>query len=125
MPIPGPPATSATGTPLSGFPLEVVTRIRAGVVSDPYSGESAESWADGDVDLLDITALAPPEPRPSSEPVQEARNAVVSGWTLYLPPGADVTSADRVSVRGRVFPVQGEPADWGVGLVVQAFTTEG
>jgi hypothetical protein len=72
-----------------------------------------------------VELQAPPEPRPSQEPTQDARNAVVSGWTLYLPAGDPITRKNRVRVRGEVYPVQGKPADWGVGVVVQAFRTEG
>lgn len=105
---------------------ETVVRVRAGAVADPYSGETALTWDEAEVSKLDITTLAPPEPRPSQEPVQDARNAVVSGWTLYLPADADVTSADRMRVRGVDYPVQGAPAVWGTrGMVVQAFGTEG
>lgn len=102
---------------------ERVTVLSSTTVEDPYSAGPVESWEDPterDVDLL-----APPEPRPSDEPLQDARNAVTSGWTLYFPPGDPVSRLDRVRVRGHVYPVQGTPSDWGVGLVVQAFTTEG
>lgn len=108
---------------MPGLPGEVVYVQSAGTVTDPYSGDPSESW-----DALTeraVTTIAPLEPRPSLEPVQEARNAMVSGWTLYLPAGDPITSANRVKVRGRVYPVQGEPADWGVGVVVQAFGTSG
>lgn len=104
---------------------ETVTRQRATAVEDPYSGEETSlSW--DDPDELEITTLAPAEPRPSGEPVQDARNAVTSGWTLYLPASADVTSADRMVVRGETYNVLGEPASWlGAGLVVQVDRTEG
>lgn len=104
---------------------ETVTRIRAGAVVDPYSEETQPTWDEAKVSKLDIETLAPPEPRPSSEPVQDARNAVTSGWTLYLPAGADVTALDRMRVRGVDYPVQGEPGAWAKGLVVQAFGTVG
>lgn len=103
---------------------ECVTVLTAGSVTDPYSTDPAESWDTG-VTEREVTTIAPPEPRPSSEPVQDARNAITSGWTLYLPPGDPITRLNRVRVRGVVYPVQGEPADWGVGVVVQAFKTEG
>lgn len=103
---------------------EVVVRLRATSTLDPYSQlPTAESWAAPDE--LAITTVAPPEPRPANEPVQESRNAVITGWTLYLPSGADITERDRVRVRGQVYPVQGRPAEWGMGCVVQAFRTEG
>ena len=106
-----------------GLPPETVTVLSAGTTTDPYSTDSSEDWSTPTE--RDVTTVAPLEPRPSSEPVQDARNAVVSGWTLYLPAGDPITRLDRVRVRGVVYPVQGEPADWGVGVVVQAFTTEG
>lgn len=103
---------------------ETVVRLRATTTADPYSGEQIADWSTPSE--LPIETLAPAEPRPSQEPVQEARNAVTSGWTLYLPAGSDVTAQDRMRVRGRVYPVLGQPADWsGEGLVVQCAETEG
>lgn len=104
---------------------ETVVRLRATAATDPYSGEAtALDWTTPAE--LSITTLAPAEPRPSSEPVQNARNAVVDGWTLYLPAGADVTAADRLRVRGAVYSVLGEPADWlDAGIVVQCERVEG
>lgn len=103
---------------------ETVTRLRAGTTTDPYSGEPVADWATSTE--LDITTIVPAEPRPSSEPVQEARNAVTSGFTLYLPSDADVTARDRMRVRGRVYDVLGDPAVWlGAGVVVQVGATEG
>lgn len=103
--------------------METVTVLTAGTSADPYSGEPAEDWSTPSE--RDVTTVVPLEPRPSDEPVQDARNAVTSGWTLYLPPGDPITSRNRVRIRGRVYPVQGEPADHVVGVVVQAFGTVG
>jgi hypothetical protein len=102
---------------------ETVTVLAAGTVTDPYSDEDTESW--DEPTERDVVTVAPPEPRPSDEPVQDARNSVVSGWTLYLPPGDPITRTNRVRVRGEVYPVQGQPADWPMGVVVQAYRTEG
>lgn len=103
---------------------EVVTRLRAGTATDPYSGQPTADWSAPTT--LDFTTLAPAEPRPSGEPVQDARNAVTSGWTLYLPEAADVTARDRVRVRGVDYQVLGDPAHWlGGGKVVQVGRTEG
>jgi hypothetical protein len=103
---------------------ETIQVLSAGPRTDPYSGETVyDDW--DNPTSVDVVTLAPPEPRPSSEPVQDARNALVSGWTLYLPAGTAVTAANRVKVRGKEYPVVGEPADWGKGIVVQAFVTEG
>lgn len=105
---------------------ETVVVLAAGYVEDPYSEEPVQSWDGVSPTEREVTTIAPAEPRPSSEPVENARNAVVSGWTLYLPAGDPITSQNRVRVRGQVYPVQGEPADWlGAGVVVQAYRTEG
>ena len=103
---------------------EVVTVLSAGTTVDAYSRAASPDWTHATT--RDVLTLAPPEPRPSDEPVEDARNAVVSGWTLYLPIGSGVRPYDRVRVRGVDYPVQGEPATWGNrGEVVQAFRTEG
>lgn len=101
--------------------MEVVYRLRARQVADTYT---EDPW-----DLADeepMQTLAPAEPRPSGEPVQDARNAVTSGYTLYLPESSDVTSKDRMRVRDRTYDVLGEPAVWaGAGMVVQCSAQEG
>ncbi|WP_107768450.1 hypothetical protein [Nocardioides terrigena] len=103
---------------------EIVVVLTAGTITDPYSQETVEDWSAPTERA--VTTIAPAEPRPSSEPVQDARNAVVSGWTLYLPAGDPIGPQNRVRVRDVEYPVQGQPADWlGAGVVVQAFKTEG
>lgn len=103
---------------------EVVTVLTATAgATDPYSGQPSVTWSTPTERA--VTTIAPLEPRPSDEPVQDARNAVTFGWTIYLPPGDRILRTDRVRVRGKVYPVQGEPSDWGVGVVVQAFGTTG
>lgn len=102
---------------------ETITVLTAGTSTDPYSDQPAEDWTNATERA--VTTVAPLEPRPSDEPVQDARNAVTRGWTLYLPAGDPITAKNRVRVRGVVYPVQGQPADWGVGVVVQAFGTVG
>lgn len=48
-----------------------------------------------------------------SEPVELGRNPVVSEPTLYWPgEWPDVTHEDRLRVRGLVYAVEGQPADW-------------
>lgn len=73
------------------------------------------------------------EPRPSSELATEARNAVTSGFTLYLA-GQTFTPdpLNRVEVRGRTYEVDGEVAKWvnpfsgwAPGCVVQTKVVEG
>jgi hypothetical protein len=64
--------------------------------------------------------------------VQDARNAVVSAFTLYGPQDPDLTPQDRVRVRGEVYDVDGEVANWTnpftgleAGSVVQTKRVEG
>lgn len=105
---------------------ETVTRLRATATTvDPYSNQAELDWTQPPAEH-DIVTLAPAEPRPSGEPLQDARNQVTSGYTLYLPEGEDVTAQDRMRVRGVVHNVLGEPAVWlGAGLVVQVERSEG
>jgi hypothetical protein len=105
---------------------ETVTVLSARTVDDPYSSSPVEDWSNP-VERS-VETLAPAEPRPSfagDEPMQDARNSVTSGFTLYLPAGDPITRKDRVRVRGEVYPVRGTPAAWGhFGIVVQAFSEE-
>ena len=103
--------------------METIAILTAGTVTDPYSGEAVEDW--NTPTEVNTTLTAPPEPRPSTEPVQDARNSVTSGWTLYLPAGTAITAKNRVRVRGVVYPVRGEPAVWPKGVVIQAYGTAG
>lgn len=121
-----PPAPASRGTFAHG---ETVTVVTAGTKADPYSGETAPDW---DVATFADVAGVAVEPRPSQEPVQDARNAVVSGFTLYFPAGAAIAADNRVIVRGGTYEVLGEPAvwkspftGWEPGIVVQVERTEG
>lgn len=102
---------------------EAIEVLSATTTLDPYSQENVEDWTTPTART--VMTVAPLEPRPSDEPVQNARNALVNGWTLYLPPGDPITARNRVRVRGEEYPVQGTPADWPLGVVVQAYRTEG
>lgn len=99
---------------------ETVVRLRAaGTKTDRFGGTEVLDWSLPPLELA-LTTLAPAEPRPSSEPVEAARNAVVAGWTIYLDRTADVTAQDRMRVRGETYEVLGDPADWlGAGIIVQ------
>lgn len=116
--------------PISAFPFgETVSVVTAGEATDPYSGEPVADW--DSATFADVTGVAV-EPRPSQEPAQDARNAVISGFTLYFPAGAAIDAGNRVIVRGRTYSVLGEPAvwrnpftGWEPGMVVQVERTEG
>ena len=112
------------------FPYGETVKVQtAGTVVDPYSGEESPDWATSTEVVVDGVAV---EPRPSGEPLQDARNQVVSGFTLYFPPSSVLTAANRVVVRGGTYNVLGEPAvwrspftGWEPGTVVQVERSEG
>jgi hypothetical protein len=105
------------------LPGETVVVLTAGTTSDPYSGESVADWTTPtEVAVPDVLC----EPRPGGEPQQDARNQITSGWTLYFqsPPDVAIDPTNRIRVRGVVYDILGEPADWRLGswqpgLVVQ------
>lgn len=117
-------------TALMNFPHgETVTLLAPGTIADPYSGDTADDWTTLTETPIHGVAV---EPRPSQEPVQDARNAVTSGYTLYVPAGAQIAPRDRVRVRGEVYSILGEPAEWispftgwTPGIVVQVGRTDG
>lgn len=89
---------------------ETVTRLRGAPATDPYSGQA--TGIDWDTaDELDIDGCGF-NPGQSSEPLQEARNAVLTQPEVYAPVGSDVLAGDRVVVRGKTYDVDGDPADW-------------
>lgn len=109
---------------------ETVVLLTAGEREDPYSGETVGDDWDNPTELTLKTAW-PAEPRPSAEPVQDARNAVVSGFTLYFDDWPPITPQHRLRVRGTDYDVLGEPAEWKwpgggtAGSVVQVGRTAG
>lgn len=108
--------------------VEAVTRIRASAsVANDALGVPIPG---ADVETALSTALF--APGGSDEPVQVGRTPVVSSPGLYWRgEWPDVVATDRVRVRGRVFAVDGDPADWpphGIspgGLVVKLKAVEG
>lgn len=91
------------------FPAgETVTRLRAVLVEDRY-GNLVPDWSDpGRLDIPDCAVA----PRTSNEDTEQGRQGVVVGIAVYAPTGADITPQDRMEVRGEVWEVVGEVADW-------------
>jgi len=105
---------------------ETVVIVTSATDADPYSGDAGTTGSEVEVPGCGV------EPRPSAEPTQDARNAVTSGFTLYLPAGTEIGPQNAVRVRGGTFSVLGEPAvwrspftGWEPGVVVQCERTEG
>lgn len=60
-------------------------------------------------------------PRTSDELTAGGRAGVIAGYTVYAPPGSDLQAHDEVAVSGMTgtFDVDGEPFDWGPGVVAE------
>lgn len=112
-----------------GYPYgEPVTRIRAPIATDRY-GNQIRDWARAERATMGRWGVAP---RTSTEPREAGRDAVITGLTLYGPPGVDVLPSDRLEVRGHVWEVEGEPqvwisplTGWAAGVVVDVRRAEG
>lgn len=109
---------------------ETVIRLRALLVTDPYSGESTtRDWSAAtelDIDHCGVAAGG------STEPVITAREAVDSDFDVFLPAGVDVTAQDRLRVRGIECEIAGRPFEWSSpftgwtpGVVAQCKIREG
>jgi hypothetical protein len=112
------------------FPhAETATRQRGTAVTDPYSGEATDvDWSTPD----ELELLGGFNPGQSSEPLQDARNAVTTQPEFYTDFGSDVLAGDRLVVRGKTYDVDGDPADWHSpftgwepGMVIPLKRTEG
>lgn len=112
------------------LPGETIQILTAQTVTDPYSQAETLDWnlPPSERDVENVLC----EPRPVGEVLQDARNAVTSGWTLYCQTAPDPlpTPQQRVRVRGRVYEIDGEPANWVMGgwhpgVVIQAKVVEG
>lgn len=109
---------------------ETVTRQRGAAVTDPYSGAATGlDWTTPNE--LDIEGCGF-NPGSSSEPVQNARSAVITKPEVYAPTDADVLPGDRLVVRGDTYEVAGRPqrwvspfTGWAPGLVIQLDLVEG
>jgi hypothetical protein len=89
---------------------EMIERLRAPLVSDPYSGQpTTRDWANATSATLEGFAL---DPGGSQETRTVSREQITTTPTLYGPYGADLVAADRVVVRGVTWEISGNAADW-------------
>lgn len=95
------------------FPLangETVTRERAQLVPDPYSGESTKrDWTAPDTLIIEGAAIAPSS---SSESSTENRTTTTTAMSIYAAPGTDLLPDDRIRARSGLWEVQGDTSDW-------------
>lgn len=107
------------------FPRETVTRLRATLVADPYSGESTRrDWTTPA--SLALTALVAESG--STEPAEAGRTPVDSDFTLYIVGSepVDALPSDRIVVRGLTCDVAGRPFFWQTaGTTIRAKIREG
>jgi hypothetical protein len=90
------------------FPFGESVTFEASVSgSDDVHGNPVETWAAAVV--VEGCAF---DPGGSVESVEPGRNAVVSNPRVFAPFGTVVGARDRVTVRGLVFVVDGDPAQW-------------
>jgi hypothetical protein len=109
---------------------ETVTRLRGVATDDPYSSEDTVlDWTTPAE--LDIPGCAVAS-GPTADPNIDARDMVVSDFTVYAPAGTEVWPVDRVVIRGFVCEVVGRPFDWRSpftgrepGVVILANVVEG
>lgn len=86
---------------------ETVTRIRPPVIDvgtgDPVPGSGAE------VDIAGVVVW----PRGDSSELNDGRTTVIIGLWMLAPAGTDIEPTDKFRVRGDVYDVEGEAAEWG------------
>lgn len=110
---------------------ETVTLLGPGSTEDAY-GNTVEDWSTPlTVATVDHCGV---EPRPGGETYQNDRNAVTDGFTIYDPSNALAVAkaTHRLEVRGKVYPLLGQPAvwsspltGWAPGTVVQVGGVDG
>lgn len=90
---------------------EPVSVIRAGQITDPYSGEVTEDWKNPtEFDPVPDCAVDNWRTGETAEPTDDrTREPIIDGLRVFGPPHWDVTGRDRMRVRGIVWEVYGEP----------------
>lgn len=88
-----------------------VTRLRAPLAADPYSGEAtARDWANAASASIAGCAINPGD---SSEARTVNREQITSAPTLYAPYGSDVLPSDRITdPDGLTWEVDGHGGQW-------------
>lgn len=90
----------------------MITRLRAPLVTDRY-GNQQRDWPNASRSELVGCALAPRSAfQTEGEPHLQNRGAVIIGYSIYCPPGADLAATDRVDLDGDVYEVEGQPGVW-------------
>lgn len=85
---------------------ETVTVIPGPPAADQYGDPLPITRVGGDIPGCAVA------PRYSTEPTARGRQGVIVGMSIYAPAGSDILSTDLLRVRGDVYVVEGEPAEW-------------
>lgn len=89
---------------------ETVTVVKPGVVVDPFSQQSSDSWATATSADYPWCAVATDA---GIESLLVGRDLTQVALAVYMPyTGVDVASNYRATVRGITYDVYGEPAVW-------------
>lgn len=93
------------------FPFGETVEFVSGVeVEDEYHNQTTD-WDHPEVVLTCYGVGV--EPRPSSETTTDARNAITSGFTIYIPDEmVEVRGEWRANVRGSQWQVLGDSSQW-------------
>jgi hypothetical protein len=94
------------GRPLGRKSITVLTPQKS---ADPYSGAQVDDWALTPTEVLVKGCQV--EPGTTQEYLLN-RDQVLVAWTVYAPPGTQVTAYNRVRFNGTVYTVYGNPAQW-------------
>jgi hypothetical protein len=91
---------------------QTAVRVRAGTRTD-RGGNTVADWSPAAVSRLTVMMLNI-QPNSQAESVDEARNAVVTGYRVQSAEGTrpDITAADRIEWRGEMYEVDGDVAEW-------------
>jgi hypothetical protein len=87
---------------------ETIVRLRAPLAAGGR-GEQVRAWGSATRSHIRNALIAP---GPRSVVDGEGRHGVSTDLTVYLPAGAGVLPTDRLEIRGSIYEVAGEVADW-------------
>jgi hypothetical protein len=97
---------------------ETVVRIRRAPVLDTdgkpvRDGRGQPTYTVASTDIKGCVVTPRAETPQVGGTEQQARDTVITGYTVYAPSGADFRTTDQVRIRGVVCEITGEPGDWG------------
>jgi hypothetical protein len=97
---------------------EIVTRLRREPLLDPGGKPQRDNRGQpmyGPESAVDVKGCVV-TPRQEAPQVggteQQARDTVITGYTVYAPSGSEWRTTDRVRIRGEVCEITGEPGEW-------------